>query len=154
MLSPVAAAVPRSASKGRRHVPQVPRRDASELARAEFAVAYMSDARWYKALRAISRADLRLEHAEWKFIDSDIVWPWGVPRERDLLPTRFADGRCQPLAYKWIEWIRLPAAYRPKARVGRVVEQDLDGLDRVLAGLGRLYTERTLDHLTLFGYGR
>src|SRR6266545_5706800 len=146
---------PSPGAKPRR--PQVrwtPHRDQYEVARAAFSVAYMSNAKWYKALRAIAQAHLHLELAEWKFIDSDLISALGVPRERDLLPRRLADGRYQPVEYKWIERIRFPRAYHPKPGVGLVVEQDLDGLRRVLAEVGQFYIEEDDRQVTLFGYGR
>ena len=123
-------------------------------ARAAFRVAYMSNAKWYKVLKTIALADLRLAGAEWKFTDSDRLYHWGVPRVQDLLPDRLADGRFQPVEYKWIEWIRFPRSYRPDPSREVEVEQDLEGLRQVLATVGRLQIEHEPGHLTLLGYGR
>ncbi len=131
-----------------------PHRDPYERSSAALSVSYMSDTKWRKALGAIADAALQLERATWKFIDSEHLHEWGVPRRSDLLPTRLADGRFQPVEYKWIEWIRFPRNWRPVADAGYSVTQDLDGLKRVLAASGRFHYVEDEQGLTLFGYGR
>lgn len=123
-------------------------------ARTAFSVAYMSDAKWYKVFKAIATANLGLAVAEWKFIDSDRLFSWGVPEVQDLLPDRLADGRFPPTEYKWIEWLRFPRHYRPDPSREVSVEQDLAGLRQVLVTVGKLQIESEPGHLTLFGYGR
>jgi hypothetical protein len=131
-----------------------PHRDPYEKASAAFSVSFMSDTKWRKALGAIADSGLRLERATWKFIDSEHLHEWGVPRRSDLLPTRLADGRFQPVEYKWIEWIRFPRNWRPVTDAGYSVAQDVEGLKRVLAAIGCFHYMEDELGLTLFGYGR
>lgn len=122
--------------------------------RAAFAVAYMSNAKWRKLFTVIAASGLVLDRAEWKLIDADQLYAWGVPSQTDLLPNRLADGRFAPVEYKWIEWIRFPRHYRRDPQARRLIEQDLDGLLQALATVGQLHIEREPDHLTVFGYGQ
>jgi hypothetical protein len=69
-------------------------------ARAGFSVTYMSNAKWYKMFKAIAIANLGLARMQWKFIDSDRLYDWGVPGVQDLLPDRLADGHFQPIEYR------------------------------------------------------
>jgi hypothetical protein len=131
-----------------------PHRDPYQRASAALSVSYMSDTKWRKALGAISDAGLQLERATWKFIDSEHLHDWGIPCRSAPLPTRLADGRFQPVEYKWIEWIRFPRDWRPVADAGYSVAQDLDGLKRVLAAIGSFHYVEGERGLTLFGYGR
>lgn len=117
-----------------------------------FSASYMSDAKWRKALGAIADAELHLEGARWKFIDSELLHEWGVPRRADLLPTRLADGRFQPVEYRWIEWIQFPRDRRPIAGSDYSVPQDVEDLKRVLEETGRFHYREDELGLTLFGY--
>jgi hypothetical protein len=114
----------------------------------------MNDAKWRKVLTAIAAFGLSLIRSEWKFVDSDNIFVTPIPRLSDILPKRLADGRLQPVEYKWTEWISFPRTYRPYTGVGFTVEHDLDGLVRVLTGCRQLYVEREHDRLTVFGYGK
>jgi hypothetical protein len=131
-----------------------PHCDPYDRARAAFSASYMSDAKWRKAFGAIAGAGLHLDQAEWKFIESERLFDWGVPRLSDLLPTRLADGRFQPVEYKWIEWIRFPRAWRPIAKVADTITQDIEGLKQVLEAAGKFHYVEDEQGLTLFGYGR
>jgi len=131
-----------------------PHHDPYERFASAFSISYMSNAKWRKALGAIADAALPLERASWKFIDSQHVHDWGVPRRTDLLPTGLADGRFQPVEYKWIEWIHFPRCWRPITDVGHSVAQDLDGLKRVLAASGSFHLVEDEQGVTLFGYIR
>lgn len=140
--------------KSKRDIEWTQHRDPYERAAAGLSISYMSDAKWRKALGAIADAGIQLERATWKFIDSEHLHDWGVPRRADLLPTRLADGRFHPEEYKWIEWIRFPRRWRPIADVNHWVEQDLEGLKRALTAAGRFHHVEDVLGLTLFGYGR
>jgi hypothetical protein len=115
-----------------------PSNDPYERARARFSVAHMSNAKWRKVLRAIANSNLGLTRSEWKCIDSDYVMVHGIPRLTDVMENRFADGQFQPFEYKWIEWVRFPAAYNPNRSEVYEVVQDVDGLKRILVSCGHL----------------
>ena len=102
----------------------------------------------------IADANLSLKHSTWKFIDSEHLHDWGVPRRSDLLPTRLADGGFPPEEYRWIEWIHFPRSVRPIANVDFVILQDLEGVKRVLEATGRFHYREDEQGLTLFGYDR
>lgn len=122
--------------------------------RAAFAVAHMSDTKWRKVFTAIATADLDVRRAEWKFIDDERVYHWGLPGPVDLGPDRLVDGRFQPVEYKWIEWIRFTRRADSEARASSGAERDLAGLLRVLRALGQLQLEYDANRLTVFGYSR
>jgi hypothetical protein len=137
-----------------KHLWWTPHQDPYRRARAAFAVAHMSNAKWRKVLRAIATADLGVGYLEWKFIDSEQVKGHGLPRLTDILENRFADGRFLPFEYKWIEWIRFPRRYRPYPGETYEVTQDVEGLKQVLEGCGQLRLDLDERGLTLFAYGR
>lgn len=131
-----------------------PHHDEYERASAVFSASYMSNAKWQKVLTAIAQADLKIEKALWKFIESDHLFDYGVPRQYDLLPTRFADGRFQPVEYKWIEWVHFPCHRHLIAGVGYTIPQDIEGLKQVLIGAGQFQYAEDEEGLTLYGYGK
>ncbi len=130
------------------------RADSYARARAAFAVTHMSDTKWRKGFTAIATTELGLTRAEWKFIDADRVYDWGIPAPADLGPDRLADGRFQPVEYKWIEWLRFLRRPHPAAGAAPRAEQDLAGLLRVLRAVGQLQLAYDEDGLTMFGYSR
>lgn len=119
-----------------------------------FSVSYMSNAKWYKMFQAIASARLSITKATWKFISSEHLFNDGVPDLHDLLPSRLADGRFQPVEYKQIEWILFPRVWRPRADVGYEVSQDIKGLNRVLEAVGQFQTVEDERGLTIFGYDK
>ena len=136
-----------------KQVAWTPHQDPYRRARADFAVAHMSNAKWRKVLRAIANAGLLLTRSEWKCIGTDHVMVHGIPRLTDIMENRFADGQFQPFEYKWIEWVRFPRTYKPSSRSAYEVKQDLDGLQRILEKCGKLKLELDERGLTLFAYG-
>ncbi len=119
-----------------------------------FSVSYMSNAKWYKMFQAVANAQLGITKATWKFIWSERLFNDGVPGLHDILPSRLADGRFQPIEYKQIEWILFPRVWRPRIDVGHEVFQNIEGLVRVLEAVGQLQTVEDNRGLTVFGYGR
>ena len=140
--------------KLKKRVDWTPGRDSYERARAAFSISYMSDAKWRKAFGAVADAGLQLTRAVWKFIDSEQLFEWGVPRPSDLLPTGLADGRFEPVEFKRIEWIRFPGTWHPVGGLGGTVTQDIDGLKQLLEAVGRFHFIEDERGLTLFGYGK
>jgi hypothetical protein len=133
---------------------RTPHQDPYQRARAAFAVAHMSNAKWRKVLRAIATTDLGLTRSEWKCIDSDHVLVHAIPRLADILENRFADGQFQPFEYKWIEWVRFPRSYRPHCGEVYEVRQDVEGLKHLLQACGKLRLIFDEAGLTLFAYER
>ena len=139
-------------------IAQAPRRDPYdrdyERNTKAFSVSYMSNAKWYKMFQAIAGARLGITKATWKFIWSEHLFNDGVPGLHDLLPSRLADGRFQPVEYKQIEWILFPRMWHPRADVEYEVSQDIKDLVRVLEAVGQLQLIEDNRGLTVFGYGR
>jgi hypothetical protein len=131
-----------------------PHQDPYRRARAAFAVAHMSNAKWRKVLRVLATADVGFTRLEWKCIDSDHILIHGIPRLTDILENRFADGQFQPFEYKWIEWVRFPRTYRPYPGEVYEVRQDVEGLSQALAACGQLRLVLNDAGLTLFAYER
>ncbi|HET7126521.1 MAG TPA: hypothetical protein VFI26_05455, partial [Lysobacter sp.] len=69
-------------------------------ASAKYSASFMSNAKWLKLFQAIISSGVKIERAEWRYIDSAAVDHNALPEDCDLLPTRFADGRFQPFEYK------------------------------------------------------
>ena len=99
---------------------------------AKFSVSHMSNAKWRKLFRCWVPSAVAVPYAEWCYIDSNHTAVIGLPQAHEILEARFADGRFQPVEYKWIRKIRIPYLYRPKADVGYHVQQDVAQL-KVLA---------------------
>lgn len=122
--------------------------------RVAFTVAHISDTQWRKVFTAIATVGLDVNRAEWKSIDDERVYDWGLPAPADLGPDRRVDGRSQPVEYKWIEWLRFTRRACSEARATPGAERDLAGLLRVLRALGQLQLEYDANSLTMFGYSR
>jgi hypothetical protein len=94
----------------------------------------------------LSRAGMT---AKWKFIDDDRVFSLGLPRKGDLLAARLRDGPFQPVQYRWIEWIRIPAT----TPMGEPLNSELEAVRNVLEKAGQFRLTLDVSGLTLFGYG-
>ncbi len=119
-----------------------------------FSVSHMSNAKWRKLFMAIAKADLNIHQAEWSFIDSEHTMNLPLPCERDLLESRFADGRFQPFEYKWILNIKIPRQFRLKDKVGYFVKQDVDLIKCIASGLGEMPIFETEDGIEIRGYDK
>ena len=127
--------------------------DAYQKAVSRYSVAYMSNAKWVRLFTAVARAGVVIERARWATIGTDHTFWQAFPRESDLLPTRFQDGRFQPFEYKWIHSIHIPREYRPIADVGYTRKQDVEALKAAIDAVGEFQTELMEDGLTILGYG-
>lgn len=121
---------------------------------AKYSASFMSNAKWLRLFRALINSGLVIEKACWKFIDSEHSEWKSFPEERDLMPTRFADGKFQPFEYKWIESVFVPARYRPIQNVGYEKTQDVSALVAVLAAEGQLPIVQSEEGLTIHAYQR
>lgn len=74
-------------------------RDEYLKAAAGYSVSLMSDTKWRKLFTLLHRAEVKIEHATWHFIDVPRPMTNGLPRENELAETRFRDGRFQPFEY-------------------------------------------------------
>ena len=126
--------------------------DAYRLVRATYSVAHMSDAKWVRLFNLCIDSGVTIDRAVWRFIDREHVLTSGLPRAGDLLPTRFADGRFQPVEYKWILSIFVPRVYRVMAGVGATRPQDVARLRAALEGRGSFPLVEREDGLTLVAY--
>lgn len=125
-----------------------------QKALAKYEASYMSDAKWLKLFRAIIHAGIHIEHAHWKFIDSTHAYWKSFPAEKDLTPTRFADGKFQPFEYRWIESVFVPHRFRPIADVGFERHQDTEAMVTALELAGQFNIEETADGITIHAYKR
>tara|TARA_R100000322_G_scaffold169982_1_gene143715 strand:- start:388 stop:792 length:405 start_codon:yes stop_codon:yes gene_type:complete len=121
-------------------------------AAAKYSASYMSNAKWTKLFRAVISAGVPIEKVRWKFIDTDHFVEVSFPEERDLEPTRFADGKFQPFEYRWLEWIFIPHAFKPRAGVGYRKRQDTAAVVAVLEKVGQFPVEISQEGVTIRGY--
>jgi hypothetical protein len=120
----------------------------------KYSASFMSNAKWLSLFQAVIRANVEIQRAEWRFLDSShSVWV-SFPSEGDLLPTRFADGKFQPFEYRWLESVYIPNSYRPVRDVGYVRRQDTESVVRVLANAGQFPIEVSADGITIRAYRR
>jgi hypothetical protein len=121
---------------------------------AKYSASFMNNAKWLSFFRAIIQAGIKVERAEWRFIDSThSIWE-SFPDERDLLPTRFADGKFQPIEYRWLESVYIPNSFRPKAGVGYELRQDTGAMVNALAKVGQFPIEESATGIALQAYRR
>jgi hypothetical protein len=74
------------------------------------------------------------------------------PGERDLEPTRFADGKFQPFEYRWLEFVFIPHVFKPKADVGYEKKQDTAAVVAALEKAGQFPIELSSEGITIRGY--
>ncbi len=120
----------------------------------KYEASFMSDAKWLKLFRAIIQAGIHIERAEWRFIDTAHSMWKSFPAEKDLLPTRFADGKFQPFEYRWLESVYIPGRFRPIADVGFERQQDTEAIIAALASVGQFNIEENADGITIHAYRR
>jgi hypothetical protein len=123
-------------------------------AASRYGASFMSNAKWLKLFRAVIDAGIAVERAQWRFIDSEHSIQVSFPEERDLGPTRFADGKFQPFEYRWIESVYVPNVFRPTPSVGYEKRQDTGALVAALEKVGRFPVEVSPDGITIVGYRR
>jgi hypothetical protein len=103
----------------------------------------MSNSKWLALFRAIIKAGITIERAEWKFIDSaHSIWQ-SFPSEHDLLPTGFADGKFQRFEYRWLESVHIQSSFKPKKGVGYEWHQDIGAIVNILAKVGQFPVEES-----------
>lgn len=120
----------------------------------KFSVSHMSNTKWRKLFIALAKADIYIHQAEWSFIGSAHTMTLPLPCERDLLETRFADGRFQPFEYKWILNIKIPRQFRLKDKIGYFVQQDVELVKSIASELGKMPIFVTEDGIEIRGYDK
>ncbi|QMV61856.1 DUF6678 family protein [Pseudomonas berkeleyensis] len=121
-------------------------------AAANYSTSYMSSAKWLKLFRAVISAGIPLERVRWKFIDTEHFIEVSFPDEWDLQPTRFADGKFQPFEYRWLEFVFIPHAFKPRAGVAYEKKQDTATVVAVLEKIGQFPIEVSPEGITIRGY--
>jgi hypothetical protein len=123
-------------------------------ARAAYSASFMSNSKWVRLFAAVARSGIVVEQACWRLIPDFHGFWQGLPKERELLPNRFQDGRFQPFEFKWIESIFVPREYRPVANVGYTKGQDVARLQSVLEAAGHFMVRVDDAGLTIVAYQR
>ena len=125
-----------------------------QKAMSKYSASFMSDAKWLKLFRAIIQAEIQINRAEWRFIDSThSIWE-SFPSSDDLMPTRFADGRFQPFEYRWLESVFIPCSYKPIPGVGYERQQNTAAVLAALAAVGQFPIEESTIGITINAYRR
>ena len=119
---------------------------------AKYSASFMSDAKWLKLFRTIIACGVSIERAEWFVIDSPHSFSQSFPSERDLLPTRFEDGKFQPFEYRWIESVYIPNRFKPTIGVGYEREQDTSAMVAALDAVGQFPIEEMDDGVRIYAY--
>jgi len=119
---------------------------------SRYSVSTMSNAKWLRLFRAVIAANVVIEKAEWRFLANDHPSSLPFPQEKDLRPTRFADGPFQPVAYRWIESVFAPREYAPRPGIGLRRRQDIAGLRAAIEAAGLFELEEDRNGLTLVAY--
>jgi hypothetical protein len=121
-------------------------------AMAKYSAALMSNAKWLSFFRALIHAGVTVERAEWRFIDSSHAIWMSFPAEHNLMPTRFADGKFQPVEYRWIESAFIPQTFKPTPGVAFARVQDTAAILAALANVGQFPIRESMDGLLLRAY--
>ncbi|MDH3739210.1 MAG: hypothetical protein OER92_08440 [Alphaproteobacteria bacterium] len=127
--------------------------------RENFSTALMSDTKWRKLITALDKADIRLEQAVVKFVDTNDIHSVRMPKISALHPPKpFIDTiEFGPLELRAIEWFEIPAvAVWPRSNnlPPRRSEQDIDAARAIVEGLGKYPVEQTSTGLRIIGYIR
>lgn len=117
-----------------------------------YSASFMSNAKWVRLLKAIAHSGIKIERSQWQYIDDGLTVCNPMPREKDLLPTRFADGMFQPFEYRWLEWVFIPHEYKPQPGVGFVRKQDTKSLLKVINAVGQFEVEVSEEGIRLLAY--
>jgi len=120
----------------------------------DYSVSLMNNTKWRKLFLSLARADVKIERATWRFIDSNCEYVQRLPREDELAENRFQDGRFQPYEYKWILSIEIPSQFRPIPGVGYAKKQPVDRLVEVLKAVGQFPVEQTSGGVVIVAYKR
>lgn len=119
---------------------------------AKFSASFMSDAKWLKFFHGVISSGVLVGQAAWQYLGAPSpIWQ-SFPEEHDLMPTRFADGKFQPWEYRWLEWVFIPAAFKPTPDVGYERKQDVAAVVAKLEAAGQFPIEVSAAGLTLRAY--
>ena len=117
----------------------------------------MSNAKWRKLFTIIDDSEINVAISMWKFLDESRVYEWtGLPGRAHLLDERLEDGRWQPVFYKDIEYVEIPAKCKnTKADLKRQlpnIDQQVLELYRVIEARGRFPIAVTKTGIRIHGY--
>ncbi len=118
----------------------------------KYSLSHMNNSKWLKLFSAWAESSIEIEVSHWRFIESDHEEIHRLPRKRDLMANRFADGQFQPFEYKWILSIAIPATYKPVKNVGFERKQDIDKLKSIARTLGLYPIFDTENGIEIRGY--
>jgi hypothetical protein len=129
--------------------------DAYQQAASRYQVSYMSDAKWLRLFTAVARSGVVILRAHWSTLKDDWSLVREMPRESDLLPTRFRDGGTfPPFEYKWIFSILVPKERPPYPGAMTRAKQDIVGLRAAIEKAGAFQMEDTDEGLLILAYKR
>lgn len=134
-------------------------RNLSRLAKREFSVALMSDAKWRKVFKAWAGVSATDKQMIVKFLDFPEPRVMRLPGEAALsCPKPYIDSfEYGPWQLRAVEWLEIPAVASWPRQDGvppRQVAQDIGALRAALASLGQLPLIETERGLRLEGYRR
>ena len=121
-------------------------------AKSKYSTSHMNNSKWLKLFTAWAESGVEIESSKWKYLDSNHEEEHCLPKRSDLLHTRFADGRFQPIEYKWILSISIPRTYRPVSNVGYERTQDIEKLVSVAEELGKFPIIATNNGIEVIAY--
>ncbi len=116
----------------------------------------MSNAKWVKVLLAVARSPvrpLRVRWTTWNSSEENEFSFWDEwPRDFDVEPQRFADGRFALLDYRWIIEAFIPHEFATVAAVGHRTRQDTTQIRALIESLGEVPVEETADGIAIRAY--